>query len=283
MPKLKMPDDVPSGGLTLTTPSAPPPESPAAEKRPTLWSLKQPSPSKLMIEPEYHSAYQEYMRDNSPEAASALLGRLNPVIDESLRSYGGSESQTATARARAKKLTLEAVRRYDPARAKLRTHLLSHLRGLRRSVERSVSGVYVPEQWRLDSRRVDNETSDARDELGREPSDAEVADRLMIPVDRVRRARGVPGTLAASQFEGSQAGSGHDQKAWDGWVNGIYHDSNPIDQVILEHSYGLFGKPVLPANKIAEMVGLSGGAVSQRKARLQTQLDEYDTFFGRGR
>jgi hypothetical protein len=68
------------------------------------------------------------MASRSPEAAANLLTTVSPIIDKALKSYAGGESNTATLRARAKTMALEAVRRYDPTRAKLETHLLSHLR-----------------------------------------------------------------------------------------------------------------------------------------------------------
>lgn len=237
-----------------------------------------------LLEPHFTTPFQNYRDKPGPETSGPLLTALKPVIDEALRSYGGSEAGTATARARAKVLALDAVNRYDPSRAKLRTHLLSHLRGLRRTVERSTAGVYVPEQWRIDSHRVDTAVRDARDELGREPSDGEIADRVSLPVGRVRRARAAPGVLAGSQFEEAFQVNSPNEAAWQRWVDAIYHTADPKDQLILDHSLGLHGKPVLPANKIAEMVGLSGGAISQRKARLQKDLDQFDTFMmGRNR
>lgn len=222
--------------------------------------------------------YHAYRQQPNSQNTAALLKSVNPVIDEALRSYASTEATTATARARAKILTLEAVQRYDPDKAKLRTHLLSHLRGLRRQTERSTSGVYVPEQWRLDSQKVELAYSDAKDELGREPSDAELVERTGIPLVRIRRARAVPGVLASSQMEGSMDASDPDEKAWNRWVDGIYHDLDPIDQVILEHSIGMHGKEVLPATVLAQKINLSPGSVSQRKARIQTMLDQYSKF-----
>lgn len=236
-----------------------------------------------LLEPEYADAYHAYRKTGTPQAADALLTAVRPVLDESLRSYAGSEARTGTALANAKRLALQAAARYDPSRAKFRTHLLSHLRGLRRVTERSTAGAYVPEQWRIDAQRIARHETDLRDELGREPSDGELADATSIPVARVRKARVVPGVLASSQYEGGLQLSSPDERAWNSWVESIYHDLQPLDQVILEHSFGLHGRPALQANDIAKMVNLSPGAVSQRKARIQAQLDEYDTFLGGNR
>jgi len=241
----------------------------------SLWSTPV---NNSLLEPEYSGVYKAYQQAPNPQNTASLLKAVHPVIDEALRSYAGSEANTATARARAKILTLEAVQRYSPDKAKLRTHLLSHLRGLRRMTERSTSGVYVPEQWRLDAQKIELAHNDARDELGRDPSDAELTERTGIPLERIRRARAVPGVLASSQLEGTMENPDPDHKAWERWVDGIYHDLDPVDQIILEHSTGLHGKEVLPATVLAQKINLSPGSVSQRKARIQTMLDQYSKF-----
>lgn len=271
--------------LVESPPPAPPPPPPAADRPAHPWAgagAAGPAAGQL-LEPEYADHYHAYVSGKTPRAAGALLTALDPVIDEALKSYAGTEAKSPTLKARAKQLTLDAVRRYDPARAKLRTHLLSHLRGLRRVTERATAGVYVPEQWRLDARSVDATRADLVDELGREPSDAELAARLRLPIERVRKARAVPGVLASSQAGDAVAVHTPAEGAWKIWVDAVYHDLQPVDQVILEHSFGLNQRPVLPANAIARMVNLSPGAVSQRKANIQLMLDEFDAFMGTSR
>jgi hypothetical protein len=221
------------------------------------------------------------MASRSPEAAANLLTTVSPIIDKALKSYAGGESNTATLRARAKTRALEAVRRYDPTRAKLETHLLSHLRGLRRAAERATSGVYVPESWRLDARKLDAARVDLMDELGREPSDVELADRLELPIDRIEKARGVPGVLAGSQAGGDVGGTGRpDQKAWETWLKIVHADLGDVDRVILERSFGMHGHPVAPAHEIARMLNLSPAAISLRKQRIQQHLDQFNAFMG---
>ncbi len=261
----------------------PPSPGPRPPKIPRPWAAAAPPADAQtdLLEPEYRAPVLAYLKSPTPHTAGPVLDAVSPVIDEAMRSYAGTESQAATARAKAKTLTLEAVRRYDPARAKLRTHLLSHLRGLRRAVERQSGGVYVPEQWRIDSRTVAATHADLRDELGRDPSDAEVADRTRIPLDRVRRSRKVPLVMGSSRAggEGVQLAA-PSERAWNKWVEGVYHELHPTDQVVLEHSFGLFGNPVSSGQDVAKRLNLSPGAVSQRKARIQGMLDEFDSFMG---
>lgn len=241
-----------------------------------------PTAPQSLLEPEFEKPWRAYAANQTPQTADKLLGAAAPVIDEALKSYGGGEAQSPALRARAKVLTLEAARKFDPTRAKFRTHLLSHLRGLRRISGRMGTGVYLPEATRVHQFRVDAAHRDLSDELGREPADAEIAARVGLPLDQVRRARAAPaGVLAGSQWEGPLELSHPDEKAWQTWVDAVYHDVGPIDQVILDHSLGRHGRPVLSGEEIAHKVGLSPGAISQRKHRLQNMLDEFDTFLGR--
>lgn len=240
-----------------------------------------PAPAPSLLEPEYANDYYDFVGTKSPQAADRLLTSLKPVMSEALRSYAGPEAQSPTLQARAKILTLQAMDRYDPQRAKLRTHLLSHLRSLRRVTERATAGAYLPEQWRLDARVVNATHADLRDELGRDPSDAEISDRAKIPLVRVRSARKVPMILSSGQVGDSVPISTPQHRAWEIWCDAVYHDLAPTDQVILEHSFGLHGKPVLPANAIAAKLGLSAGAVSQRGAKIQQMLDSFEQFMGR--
>lgn len=234
------------------------------------------------LEPHFEEHYNKYMASRSPESASTLLKTLSPVIDKALKSYAGGEAVTGTMRARAKTMALEAVRRYDPTKAKLETHLLSHLRGLRRVSERATSGVYVPEAHKLDARKLDAARVDLADELGREPSDHELAGRLQLPIERIVRARAVPGVMSSSQTGGEVAATPGkiDPKAWDTWLKIIHADLGDIDKVILERSFGMHGHPVTPANEIAKMLNLSGAAISLRKQRIQRELDTFDDFMG---
>jgi len=50
--------------------------------------------------------------------------------------------------------------------------------------------------------------------------------------------------------------------------------------VILEHSTGLFGQPKLSNNDIARKLSVTPSAISQRRLRIQNQLDMQDELGG---
>jgi hypothetical protein len=54
----------------------------------------------------------------------------------------------------------------------------------------------------------------------------------------------------------------------------IYYDLGDTDRVVMDYSLGLHGAPAVSTTDIAKRLGLTAGAVSQRKAKIQAMIDE---------
>jgi len=52
-------------------------------------------------------------------------------------------------------------------------------------------------------------------------------------------------------------------------------NSDPVTQKIIEHTYGLFGKPILPVQQIAKKLKLSPGRISQIKNKIFDEVSSY--------
>jgi DNA-directed RNA polymerase specialized sigma subunit len=121
-----------------------------------------------------------------------------------------------------------------------------------------------------------------RDRLGRDPSDAELSSHIHISPKRIAYIRKARPSLAEGSFQ-RQGEEGEDifqpavhaQAGDHHLAEMLYHDLGPIDQVILETTLGLHNKRMLANQDIARRLGISPGAVSQRKARIQAKLDEF--------
>ncbi len=236
--------------------------------------------SDRMIEPEFESHFLNWQEQRSPASTAAFLTAISPILDNAVKTYGGS-SPGPTVKTKAKLIALKAAEGYDPKRAKLRTHLMTHLQGLRRVAAREAQPITVPERVALDAHRAYRSEAELRDRLGRIPSVSELADETGLSLRRlghVTRSRPVTaeGSLMSAgeggpeQFNPSVTGSPA------GWHEFVYHDLGPIDQVVMEHTLGLHGRPILPKQVIARKLGVSPGAVSQRAARIQALLDRRD-------
>ncbi len=239
-----------------------------------------------LLEPDFKPHFDTWRADPSPKNSSALLQATAPVLDSALRSYGGS-NPSPTLKSRAKLMALDAMKTYDPTRAKLRTHLMVQLQGLRRHSARESQMVSLPERVGLDMHRLSQAENELRDELSRDPSDTELMEHTGLSLKRLQHIRQakpayaegfIHSRTASEENPGGMdpavmAGAG-DDAAWNEFV---YHDVDPTDQLIMEHTLGLHGKPVLPKQEIARRAGISPAAISQRAARLQEKLNQRET------
>lgn len=230
------------------------------------------------LEPELEPHYTAWKQNPTPATRSQLLTAVSPAITAAIRSYG---RDSPTLRGKAKLRAIAAFDSYDPMRGKLKTHIISQLRGLQRDSAQEQNIIQQPEQVSLDKQHLNRHVAELTDTLGREPSDLELADKSGFSLKRIAHVRqsvqgvnhgalleGVPdGDLPASMTPG-------DTSRQDAWRDYIYYDLSPRDQLIMEHSLGIRGKPKLAANRIAAKLRITPAAVSQRLSHIQRMLDE---------
>ena len=226
-------------------------------------------------------AFEAWRLNPTPEATTQLLAAANPVIDSAITSYAGGDRSFS---GRAKVLALKAFQSYDPKRGtKLNTHLMSQLQPLRRDYHNRVNPLKIPERASMEWRALADSEEQLHNELGRPPSDSELADHSHISIKKLQRLRNAGQTgLPASYFDDDDESDSAADKAPavsradpnKVWMEFVHHDLGPIDQKILEWKTGAFGHPILSTNDIAQKLKLSAGAVSQRASKIATRLSE---------
>lgn len=238
------------------------------------------------LEPEFKDVYDTWKAAPSPETNTKLIGALEPVIQKGMQSYGVNDP---VGYSRARLMTLDAVRKYDPRRASLQSHILTNLQGLRRATTNQQNFVRIPERLAIESQRLHEAQQQLQDDLNRLPSDNELADHMGVPLKRLAQIR-----RARSGYAGSQVQSEDTQedpssrvpgqsRAAELWTQIVYDDLGPIDQKIMEHTLGLNGQDRLSNQEIAAKLGRSPGAITQRKLKIQQLLDretELSPFLG---
>lgn len=263
-------DNAPTGEYPVT----PEPAEPTPGPEESSWRLESP----------FRSPYRAWKATPGPAANGAMLRALRPVIDTAVRTYAGPQA-SPTLHGRARQMTLEALPRYDPSRTKLKTYLLNHLQGLRRLSVRENNIISVPEQVQMDLFHLNRRRDELAEELGRDPSDLELADRTGLSVKRIAYVRTLrlPTSESAmlQPFRGSDSSDYNEPAVRGGgeadasaWQRFVHAGLDPVDQVILEHSFGLYGKPVLSNRDIARRLNITPSAVSQRRVRIQGLLDQ---------
>ena len=235
------------------------------------------------VSQDFDDLYKNWKTAKTPENNTKILGALQPVIDTAVSSYGG-QTPTPTLRSRAKIMAIKALDSYDPKRGNVRTHLLSQLQSLRRLSAQEQNIIRIPEQVGLDFQNLSRATAELSDELGREPTDDELANHTNLSKLRIRKIRNfnqpiAEGTTSQILDENSSGGDvasslPGDNRAADAWADFVHGDLGPTDQLIMDWTLGRNGKRRASTQEIAKRLGVTPGAVSQRAAKIQTMLDK---------
>ena len=236
-----------------------------------------------LLESEYTEPYHAWKQAPGPKTMTPMLKAINPVLDSALRTYATKGSPTL--RSQAKLLAAEAINKYDPTRSKLQTHLMYNLQGLRRASGREGQIIHLPERIGIDLFHLRQSEEELQDKLGRNPSSSELADHTGLSKRRIayiRKAQpGMPESMIMQKSDegeeqapvGPAVRSPDSERIWQEFVHG---DLTPPDQLIMEHTLGLFGQPVLHKKEIARRLNMSPGAVTQRATKIQEKLDKQE-------
>lgn len=213
------------------------------------------------------------------------LKEYEPVIDKALKTYAGGAGSPVL-RDRARIMAAQALRTYDPKYgASVSTHLMRQLQRLQREAPTISDPLPIPERFRRDQASVAQALADFEDENGVAAEPEDVAERLKLPLKRVRKvmtrmkAR-VPWSTyeEADDDEDDQADVAVTERTpWDEWVDAVYNDLSPRDRAIMRHRAGYGGSPVLGNVEIAEKLGISPQIVSQRARLIQAKLDRFQS------
>lgn len=233
------------------------------------------------IEKDYDSAFQAWKTNPADkQARGSLLRAVSPVIDRAVFTYAGAKPSPSV-RSRARIMALSAFDTYDPQKGNLQNHLMGQLRGIQRYAGQQAQAIPVPERIALDRKHLMEAEDLLRDELGRDPSDMEIANKTGLSFKRLGYIRGAsPGIISGSlttdnqdEFSPAVKMPG-DTTGDDAIIDLLYYDLSDTDRVILDYSLGLHGSPKASNTDIARRLGLTPGAVSQRKTKIQALLDE---------
>lgn len=233
---------------------------------------------------DFDKAFGDWQLDQTPSGNAKFLKRIDPVIEKGLSMYGHSGSPAV--KAKAKLEALKAARTFDPTKAKLQTYLLTNLQSIRRIGRKTNEVIRVPERIALESSALARAEDELADDLGREPTDIEIADKMGISLTRIQKIRTyTPGVLSSSTLqegdddmqEEPASRSPREQGANKYWLDMVYGQLDPLDKKIMEYSFGMYGRPRLTNNEIAAKLKRSPGAVSQRKSKIQAILDREST------
>lgn len=228
---------------------------------------------------DFSEDIRTYLNDPTPAAGDTLLARIGPVIDRAAQANLSKPSPVMLGRARL--LAMESLPKYDSSTS-LYTFLTGQLMPLRREAAASRTGVKVPRNLAQEKNTLKKISLELEDELGRSPSSSELADRAGISLEKLYKLNklNLP-QIAEREYEspdGNTSTASDFAAIYDNdlWRQAVYHDLNPVNQIIMEHSLGMFGKPRLTNQDIAKLLRISPSAVTQRKAVIQAKLNQVE-------
>jgi DNA-directed RNA polymerase specialized sigma subunit len=239
----------------------------------------------LALEPEFQQTYGVWKNSPTPQTNDMMLKSLKPIIDNAVKTYGGPDNPVI--RSKAKKIVIDSLPKYDPMNTKLKTYVFNQLQGLKRLSMQQSQILSIPEQVQLDYSNLYKKENELKEELGRDPTTEELADaammspkrinyvrQLQMPASEGAMARPAPGAEGSDYSDPSVMQGG--AKELSGWHDFVYTGLGDTDKLIMEHSFGMFGKKVLSNQEIAKKLRISPAAVSIRKNKIQQELDKRD-------
>lgn len=175
--------------------------------------------------------------------------------------------------AEAYRLAKEAAQAYDPKSGnKFSTYLVSSLKKLSRISTKYGSILRVPENKQFKIHRINLVEEELKNELGREPSLAEVAQGVgmsLTEVTSLKQSRKREVNVTNLPYAPVFIEGDHDE-----WVYFVYHDLPPRDKLILEHKTGFGGKPIWSNDQLAAHLNTSPSTISNRVRMITAKIEE---------
>lgn len=217
-----------------------------------------------------------WQKSGSEEDTSLLLKKMEPTIKAAMTSYApGMEKQLSI---KAAKLTLDALKTYDPAYGTdPATHAFHSLKRLNRYGIQRNEIIHQSEGRTYETRMLSDISNTFEVENGREPTLEELADKTGFSKKKIEKLMDSGSVLSATATLTTDSGNDtmvHKDVTDKDYFEYVYMSVGPIDKKIMEWSSGMHGKKQLSNNEIADKLHISGAAVSQRKQKIQQLMSE---------
>lgn len=234
---------------------------------------------------EINEAYEAWRADPSRENMTKVVRIMRPLLLSEINRYQGDN---LILRGKAKKLAVDAVRKYDPASGvRLTTWVVNQLQPLNRYGRKSRQLVNTSELSYRQFAELDSHRREFLDEEGREPTDEELADASGLSVKRIQTVRKmnpiVASTGALEEYSGGEDDAGGlvpavldvgSDPALNSALEAVYEGADERDRAIIDMKTGRGGSEILSNQEIAKRLGVSPGLISQRSLDLAGNMEK---------
>lgn len=200
--------------------------------------------------------WRRWKEDPNPNDFEWLYNSHSPLIGSATDRFVKSTTLPKVAvKSRILNNYINALETYDPTRAALGTHVMNSVQQrVGRYIQKYTNVGRIPEERARLIDPLKNREAVLMERLGRPPSDLELSDDLAMNVTEFRTSvtPKMVGTLrkelARAELRAEEAG-GEAEIAGDSrelqYVTFLHGSLNPEQQLVLEHTYEGFGKPVI--------------------------------------
>lgn len=220
------------------------------------------------------SAYAKWKQKPSPESMAELLKTFSKLVNAEVGRYQGTLERPLL-QSFAKKYMIDAIKSYKPqSGTQLSTHIVNNLQRLHRLNYRNVQGLHLSEEVQRKINNYLQSKSNLAEELGRHPNLEEIAERMKVNPNFVKKIQQQMKVEVAPK-DISFAPQATELDAEEETLDLLYHDLPDIHKKILEHSTGYGGADVLEGKEIGKRLGLSPVRVTQIRQNIANKLKSH--------
>ena len=218
-------------------------------------------------------AYNKWVVSRSPEDMAEVVNAFMPTVNAEIMQYSGPKELL---RSRARFLVTQAVKSFDPmGGARLNSWVVTYLKQLSRYGKR-LRPVRASEAMIRNAAELAEVEKRLEDDLGRKPTEDELVDETgwsKKTISDIRKSS--VASVSESMFGTDDEGEG--TRSEPGLIRpsglpyaaeAVYMSLDDKDKAIFDGKTGMHGKKQMSGSSLADMLNISGAAVSQRASAI---------------
>lgn len=168
-----------------------------------------------------------------------------------------------------------ALKTYKPeSGASLDTWITSQLRTLQRFTRDNKDIAHIPENRLIHIGALRNREQFLTDQLGRPPSVSELADDLKWPIKRVKMLKKeMKRDLVGNQSLDFMSNEKISDKMEE-LLQGLYYDLPPVQQKIMEYTFGWFGEKKMDIKGMSRSLGIPEAKLRYEKDKIAKRIEK---------